>query len=208
MNVLIVESPGKVKAINKYLGSNYKVLASFGHIRDLPSKDGSVKPDDDFAMTWEVDGKSGKRSDAHRKWLKQKIGPDVEGLVARLVDMNFETGDPERLVTDGVPAGDEDLIFVVLAHELDDLADGGLAFAPKYGQSLRSRIAACAALARRLDRESLAATTEAYAGRYENMAWAAALQETKLEGFRIAPNLRTYLKLRRVNLRGGSVEVI
>src|SRR5258706_5679503 len=55
MNVLIVESPGKVKAINKYLGSNYKVLASFGHIRDLPSKDGSVKPDDDFAMTWDVD---------------------------------------------------------------------------------------------------------------------------------------------------------
>src|SRR6201994_1087822 len=55
MNVLIVESPGKVKAINKYLGSNYKVLASFGHIRDLPSKDGSVKPDDDFSMVWDVD---------------------------------------------------------------------------------------------------------------------------------------------------------
>src|ERR1700743_2220351 len=54
MNVLIVESPGKVKAINKYLGSNYKVLASFGHIRDLPSKDGSVKPDEDFAMIWGV----------------------------------------------------------------------------------------------------------------------------------------------------------
>src|ERR1700755_1317647 len=54
MNVLIVESPGKVKAINKYLGSNYKVLASFGHIRDLPSKDGSVKPDDDFSMVWDV----------------------------------------------------------------------------------------------------------------------------------------------------------
>ena len=58
MNVLIVESPGKVKAINKYLGSNYKVLASFGHIRDLPSKDGSVKPDDDFAMTWDVDARA------------------------------------------------------------------------------------------------------------------------------------------------------
>jgi len=54
MNVLIVESPGKVKTINKYLGSDYKVLASFGHIRDLPSKDGSVKPDDDFSMLWEV----------------------------------------------------------------------------------------------------------------------------------------------------------
>src|SRR5258707_6429488 len=58
MNVLIVESPGKVKAINKYLGSNYKVLASFGHIRDLPSKDGSVKPDDNFAMTWDVDARA------------------------------------------------------------------------------------------------------------------------------------------------------
>jgi len=61
MNVLIVESPGKVKAINKYLGPGYKVLASFGHIRDLPSKDGSVKPDDDFAMIWEVDARAQKR---------------------------------------------------------------------------------------------------------------------------------------------------
>ena len=58
MNVLIVESPGKVKAINKYLGSSYKVLASFGHIRDLPSKDGSVKPDDDFSMVWDVDARA------------------------------------------------------------------------------------------------------------------------------------------------------
>ncbi len=61
MNVLIVESPGKIKAISKYLGPGYKVLASFGHIRDLPSKDGSVKPDDDFAMTWHVDERAQKR---------------------------------------------------------------------------------------------------------------------------------------------------
>src|ERR1700742_3191476 len=61
MNVLIVESPGKVKAINKYLGSDYKVLASFGHIRDLPSKDGSVKPDEDFAMTWNVDDRAASK---------------------------------------------------------------------------------------------------------------------------------------------------
>src|SRR5690242_11847192 len=61
MNVLVVESPGKVKSINKYLGSGYKVLASFGHIRDLPPKDGSVKPDDNFSMTWEVDAKAQKR---------------------------------------------------------------------------------------------------------------------------------------------------
>src|ERR1700733_5090107 len=61
MNVLIVESPGKVKAINKSRGSNYKVLASFGHIRDLPSKDGSVKPDEDFAMTWDVDARAASK---------------------------------------------------------------------------------------------------------------------------------------------------
>ena len=54
MKLVIVESPAKAKTINKYLGSDYKVLASFGHIRDLPSKDGSVNPDEDFAMTWEL----------------------------------------------------------------------------------------------------------------------------------------------------------
>jgi DNA topoisomerase I len=61
MNVVVVESPAKAKTINKYLGSDYRVLASYGHVRDLPSKDGSVQPDQDFAMTWEVDPKSAKR---------------------------------------------------------------------------------------------------------------------------------------------------
>ena len=53
MKLVIVESPAKAKTINKYLGSDYKVLASYGHIRDLPSKDGSVDPNNDFAMSWE-----------------------------------------------------------------------------------------------------------------------------------------------------------
>src|SRR5665811_1402959 len=61
MNIVIVESPAKAKTINKYLGPNYTVLASYGHVRDLPSKDGSVRPDEDFAMSWEVDGKASKR---------------------------------------------------------------------------------------------------------------------------------------------------
>ncbi|NDA08577.1 MAG: type I DNA topoisomerase, partial [Alphaproteobacteria bacterium] len=58
MKVVVVESPAKAKTINKYLGSEYKVIASVGHIRDLPSKDGSVDPENDFAMKWELSGRS------------------------------------------------------------------------------------------------------------------------------------------------------
>ena len=64
MNLVIVESPAKAKTINKYLGDDYKVLASYGHIRDLPSKNGSVDPDHDFKMEWEVDSFS-------KKYLKE-----------------------------------------------------------------------------------------------------------------------------------------
>ncbi len=61
MNIVIVESPAKAKTINKYLGKDFKVLASYGHVRDLPSKDGSVQPDNDFEMEWDVDTQSAKR---------------------------------------------------------------------------------------------------------------------------------------------------
>ena len=85
MDVVIVESPAKAKTINKYLGRDYRVLASFGHVRDLPSKDGSVRPDDDFAMTWEVDPRSAKRlkeiAEAVKgaKHLYLATDPDREG---------------------------------------------------------------------------------------------------------------------------------
>ncbi|MDZ4761163.1 MAG: type I DNA topoisomerase [Alphaproteobacteria bacterium] len=85
MQVVVVESPGKVQSINKYLGPGYKVMASYGHIRDLPSKDGSVDPDNDFAMLWEVDAKSSKRvkdiADAMRDadGLILATDPDREG---------------------------------------------------------------------------------------------------------------------------------
>src|SRR5438477_1373351 len=85
MNIVIVESPAKAKTINKYLGSSYEVLASFGHVRDLPAKNGSVDPDSNFKMIWEVDPKANSRLNDIAKSLKgaSKLilatDPDREG---------------------------------------------------------------------------------------------------------------------------------
>jgi DNA topoisomerase-1 len=85
MNVVVVESPAKAKTIHKYLGPGYEVLASFGHVRDLPPKDGSVDPAHDFRMIWEVDGKSQKRLADIAKAVKSAsklilaTDPDREG---------------------------------------------------------------------------------------------------------------------------------
>ncbi|NYZ11407.1 type I DNA topoisomerase [Azospirillum sp. RWY-5-1] len=84
-NVVIVESPAKAKTINKYLGSDYTVVASFGHVRDLPARDGSVRPDEDFAMEWELGDRSKRHIDeiaravrgAKRVYLA--TDPDREG---------------------------------------------------------------------------------------------------------------------------------
>ncbi|MBO6946779.1 MAG: type I DNA topoisomerase [Rhodospirillales bacterium] len=84
-SVVVVESPAKAKTINKYLGDDYTVLASYGHIRDLPSKNGSVEPDDDFAMKWEIDSRSKKHVDEIAKAVKNAdavflaTDPDREG---------------------------------------------------------------------------------------------------------------------------------
>src|SRR3984893_7884124 len=84
-DVVVVESPAKAKTINRYLGGGYTVLASFGHVRDLPPKDGSVRPDEDFAMDWESDARGEKQVGAIVKALKGAktlylaTDPDREG---------------------------------------------------------------------------------------------------------------------------------
>jgi DNA topoisomerase-1 len=84
-DVVVVESPAKAKTINKYLGDGYTVLASFGHVRDLPPKDGSVRPDDNFAMDWESDERGARQVQAIAKALKGAnrlylaTDPDREG---------------------------------------------------------------------------------------------------------------------------------
>ena len=85
MNIVIVELPAKAKTVNKYLGPGYRVLASYGHVRDLPSKNGSVLPDKDFEMHWDVEPKAAKRLDEIAKAVKgaSKLilatDPDREG---------------------------------------------------------------------------------------------------------------------------------
>ena len=85
MNLVIVESPAKAKTINAYLGSNFKVLASYGHVRDLPSKNGSVDPENNFAFEWETSDKSKKNLSEIYKAAEQSdtlflaTDPDREG---------------------------------------------------------------------------------------------------------------------------------
>lgn len=84
-DVIVVESPAKAKTINKYLGNKYTVLASFGHVRDLPPKDGSVRPEENFAMDWETDERGAKQVKAIAQALKTAktlylaTDPDREG---------------------------------------------------------------------------------------------------------------------------------
>ncbi|MCB2067502.1 MAG: hypothetical protein KDE15_12785, partial [Erythrobacter sp.] len=85
MQLVIVESPAKAKTIEKYLGGDYKVLASYGHVRDLPAKDGSVRPDDDFAMDWEV------YADARNKAQVKAIADAAKGA-----DRLILATDPDR----------------------------------------------------------------------------------------------------------------
>ena len=86
MAVVVVESPAKAKTINKYLGSDYTVLASFGHVRDLPPKDGSVDPDADFEMKWEVAADSKK----HIKAITDALANDDELILATDPDREGE----------------------------------------------------------------------------------------------------------------------
>ena len=70
-NLVIVESPAKAKTINKYLGPDYEVVASYGHVRDLPPKDGSVDPENGFAMLWELGDRAAKPVGEIKKLVKK-----------------------------------------------------------------------------------------------------------------------------------------
>ncbi len=110
-DVVVVESPAKAKTINRYLGGGFTVLASFGHVRDLPPKDGSVRPDQDFAMDWESDARGDRQVSAIAKALKGAktlylaTDPDREGeaiswhVRAMLAEKNALKGVEVRRIT-------------------------------------------------------------------------------------------------------------
>ncbi len=107
MNVVIVESAAKAKTINKYLGSGYKVIPSYGHVRDLPSKDGSVEPDRDFAMHWDVDPRAAKVmreiADAVKKADKLILATDPDREGEAISWHILQVLDQKRALKKGVP---------------------------------------------------------------------------------------------------------
>ena len=139
MQLVIVESPAKAKTIEKYLGADYKVLASYGHIRDLPPKDGSVRPDEDFAMDWELYGDKQARvreiSDAAKTATRLILAtdPDREGEAISwhvrelLAKRKALPKDVQRVTFNAIT---KEAVLTAMAHprELDqDLIDAYLA---------------------------------------------------------------------------------
>jgi len=126
MKVVVVESPAKAKTINKYLGSDYHVIASYGHIRDLPRKDGSVRPDEDFAMSWETDPRAEKQIKAIAQAVRGAdhlylaTDPDREG---EAISWHIHTVLKERKMLEGLPV--QRIVFneITKSAVLDALAN-------------------------------------------------------------------------------------
>ena len=153
------------------------------------------------------DGRIGGPSPHHRRWLTAQVGAEVESILFRCSSFGFEMGEPERYVRDGFDEPDRDLLFIALAHEVDDLLDLGLRFACKYGETIELRVEACATLAGRIGKPELATTLRAHGRLYRDCDWADDLKSTTLHGFQIVPNAVAYLRHRFSHFRRKFVEL-
>ncbi len=147
-------------------------------------------------------------SETHRKWLAREIGADVETLVFDYNGFSFGQGRPEILIEQGISASERLSLLIALAHEIDDIDDGGLVFAPKYGSDVSGRLSACRTLSDLLGYPQLGETFAAYQELLPSQQWAAALADTTSStGCLIIPNWRSYLRLRRHARRGPQVRI-
>ncbi len=144
---------------------------------------------------------------SHRRWLAERVGNEVEQMVFDYNQFSFEKGEPEQMLEKGIGEDQKDLLLIALVHEVDDIADGGLFFSPKYGPNLESRASACCRLSNMIGHERLEETFSQWATRLGDYEWVGELAATvKPMGTRIIPRWRSYLRLRRMARRGEQVE--
>jgi hypothetical protein len=184
---------GAASSVAHFDGNRELTLAALLHA----AYDGGLFPD----------GRIGGATPAHRAWLLGEVRAEVEELVFRYASFDFEKLAPERILANGAQEFDPECLLLALTHEVDDLADCGLAFAPKYGAEVHARVAACAELAMQIGKPALAETLRKHATNYQDLSWLNGLQSQTLQGYHIATNLRGYARLRRHHFRGSHVEL-
>ncbi|MEN0001436.1 MAG: DUF6817 domain-containing protein [Pseudomonadota bacterium] len=148
------------------------------------------------------DGKAGNPSAKRRQWMRDHIGEVSERLAHDYQSVDFDRGGPEQILQSGPDKIERNLLMMALTHELDDMADGGLAFAPKYGESVEGRLIACAALAEHLGETRLADLFKQQVKAQSDYEWMHDLKADELRGFWIVPNLLAYLRLRKGVAKG------
>ena len=153
------------------------------------------------------DGRIGGDRASHRRWLASQAGADVEEITFRYARFPFHAGDPERLLEQGFSVEDSDLLFIALAHELDDMMDLGLRFAAKYGKDLEQRLNACEKLANQLGQPELAKALRSGLESYADADWTDPLASETLHGYVIVPGFIGYLRQRYYHWRGRHTRV-
>ena len=190
--VFICHAVGSASAVAEFSDDIVLVLAAMLHA----AYDSGLFPD----------GRTGGATRAQRKWLAERVGQDVEDVVFRYGSFAFDKGDPEHLLESGYREQDRDLLLIALAHELDDLMDLGLRFAPKYGERLERRISACAQLAEKIGQPALAAALQAGLVPYAGGQWVDS-HESISHGYVVVPGVMGYLRGRFNHLRRKWVEI-
>ena len=126
--LVIVESPAKAKTIQKYLGPDFEVLASYGHVRDLVPKNGAVDPESDFAMTWEEDGRSVKVMREITAAVRDADKPRIVATMKMLSDLGFtivaSEGTQKHLAAHGIKSTKINKVLEGRPHIVDAIKNG------------------------------------------------------------------------------------